>query len=199
MNRLLLILILIFSFQSFTKADDVRDFEIEGMSIGDNLFDFISNEEFEDNRKGSKIHFHRNKKFAELLLYKLEKFETYDGVRVTWKPGDKNYELYGVSGLIFFKNNFKDCENKKKAIVADISKSLNKTKKVDRGKIIHPFDKTGNSYFNEIYFTIDGLDQIRIYCMNWSKKMEDENNFWDALNVIIGGKEFGNFLINESY
>ena len=62
MKRLLLILILIFSFQSFTKADDVRDFEIEGMSIGDNLFDFISNEEFEDNKKGSKIHFHKNKK-----------------------------------------------------------------------------------------------------------------------------------------
>ena len=37
MKRLLLILILTFSFQTLTKADDIRDFEIEGMSIGDSL------------------------------------------------------------------------------------------------------------------------------------------------------------------
>ena len=42
MKRLLLILILTFSFQSLTKADDIRDFEIEGMSIGDSLLDYFS-------------------------------------------------------------------------------------------------------------------------------------------------------------
>ena len=41
MKRLLLILILTFSFQSLTKADDIRDFEIEGMSIGDSLLDYF--------------------------------------------------------------------------------------------------------------------------------------------------------------
>ena len=51
MNRLLIILILTFSFQTLTKADDIKDFQIEGMSIGDSLLDFyskskiISNEE----------------------------------------------------------------------------------------------------------------------------------------------------------
>ena len=35
------ILILIFSFQSLTKADDIKDFEIEGMSVGDSLLDFF--------------------------------------------------------------------------------------------------------------------------------------------------------------
>ena len=33
------VFILIISFQSWTKADDIRDFEIEGMSIGDNLLE----------------------------------------------------------------------------------------------------------------------------------------------------------------
>ena len=41
MKRLLLILILIFSFQSLTKADDIRDFQIEGISIGDSLLDYF--------------------------------------------------------------------------------------------------------------------------------------------------------------
>ena len=39
MKRLLLILILTLSFQSLSKADDIRDFEIEGMSIGDSLLE----------------------------------------------------------------------------------------------------------------------------------------------------------------
>ena len=49
MKRLLLILILTLSFQSWTKADDIRDFQIEGMSIGDSALDFFSEEEIKKN------------------------------------------------------------------------------------------------------------------------------------------------------
>ena len=41
-KNVLFILIIIFSLQSFTKADDIRDFEIEGLSIGDSLLNFAS-------------------------------------------------------------------------------------------------------------------------------------------------------------
>ena len=51
MKRLLLILILTFGFQSWTKADDIRDFEIEGMSIGDSLLDYFSEEEIKAEEK----------------------------------------------------------------------------------------------------------------------------------------------------
>ena len=37
MKIFLSVLILIFNFQSWTKADDIKDFEIEGMSVGDSL------------------------------------------------------------------------------------------------------------------------------------------------------------------
>ena len=36
----LILLILIFNFQSFLKADDIKDFQIEGMSIGDSLLEY---------------------------------------------------------------------------------------------------------------------------------------------------------------
>ena len=49
MKRLLLILILTFSFQTLTKADDIRDFEIGGMSIGDSLLKFMSVDEINNN------------------------------------------------------------------------------------------------------------------------------------------------------
>ena len=44
MRIFLSILVLIFSLQSWTKADGIRDFEIEGMSIGDSLLDYYSEE-----------------------------------------------------------------------------------------------------------------------------------------------------------
>ena len=68
-------------------------------------------------------------------------------------------------------------------------------KKIDRGKVIFSADKTGDSYANEIFFQIDGLDKIRLYCSNWSDKLD----YWDALNVVISGKEFGKFLSTDPY
>ena len=47
MNRLILILILTLSFQSWSCADDIRDFEIEGISLGDSLLDFYTKEEID--------------------------------------------------------------------------------------------------------------------------------------------------------
>ena len=58
MKRLLLILILTFSFQSLTKADDIRDFEIEGMSIGDSLLNYFTKDEV----KSKKFFFKAQKK-----------------------------------------------------------------------------------------------------------------------------------------
>ena len=45
MRSFFLVLILIFGLQSWTKADDIRDFEIEGISIGDSLLDHFSESE----------------------------------------------------------------------------------------------------------------------------------------------------------
>ena len=45
MKKLLLILILTLSFQSLAKADDISDFQIEGMSIGDSALDYFTKDE----------------------------------------------------------------------------------------------------------------------------------------------------------
>ena len=45
MKRFILIIVLIFSFQSFARADDISEFQIEGISIGDSLLDYYSEEE----------------------------------------------------------------------------------------------------------------------------------------------------------
>ena len=34
--------LIIFNFQSLTKANDIKEFEIEGMSVGSSLLDYFS-------------------------------------------------------------------------------------------------------------------------------------------------------------
>ena len=47
-NILIFTLVLIFSLQSWTKADNISEFEIEGMSVGDSLLDFFTKEEIDN-------------------------------------------------------------------------------------------------------------------------------------------------------
>ena len=50
MKRLIFILF-IFSFATITLAEDVKDFEIEGISIGDSLLDYFTKKEIKDTIK----------------------------------------------------------------------------------------------------------------------------------------------------
>ena len=53
MKRLSLYLFLIlFTLQTPSQADDIRDFQIEGMSVGDSLLDYINKE---DRKKKTKL------------------------------------------------------------------------------------------------------------------------------------------------
>ena len=60
MRVFIAVLVLIFSFQSWTKADDISEFEIEGMSIGDSLLDYFSKNEIKENYSGAQ---YPNKEF----------------------------------------------------------------------------------------------------------------------------------------
>jgi hypothetical protein len=55
MKKFLAILILIFTLPTPSQADDIRDFQIEGMSIGDSLLDYFSEEEIKTNIKKTKF------------------------------------------------------------------------------------------------------------------------------------------------
>ena len=73
MKRLLLILILTFSFQTWTKADDISDFEIEGMSVGESLLNHISVEKIENNI----IPYFKDKRKYYVIKY-VENLNLYD-------------------------------------------------------------------------------------------------------------------------
>ena len=51
MRIFLTVFIIIFSLQSWIKADDIRDFEIEGMSVGDSLLNYMSLEKINSSKR----------------------------------------------------------------------------------------------------------------------------------------------------
>ena len=53
--------LLLFSFPTPSQADDIRDFQIEGVSIGDSLLDYMSEEEIKENNV---VHVYPDKKFT---------------------------------------------------------------------------------------------------------------------------------------
>ena len=107
MKRLLLILILTFSFQTLSKADDISDFEIEGISIGDSVLDFFNKIEIKENTWD----YFKNKEFTPLQFDAPEFARTYDAIDIQYKTSDNNFKIMGLSGIIFYndKKKIKEC------------------------------------------------------------------------------------------
>ena len=80
MRIFLLIIILIFGVQYSTNADDISDFQIEGMSIGDSLLSYVNKSTINNSRKYE----YNDDKFYTIDLI-LDNFENYFGVQIHLK------------------------------------------------------------------------------------------------------------------
>ena len=90
-----------------TSADELSDFEVLGMSIGDSALEYYNKKEL---RKFDKTYYPKSKKFY--LWEKMSnKFETYDGVQFAFKSKDNSYQIYGIKGFIFFETNLINISN----------------------------------------------------------------------------------------
>ena len=190
MKRLSLYLFLIlFTLQTPSWADDISDFQIEGMSIGDSLLDFMSKSYIDDEI----VFLFENKKYA--TIFSNTKKEIYDDVQISFLANDSKYLISDMEGKLYFPNDIKGCLNKKETIVKEISDFLGdevKKQKINRN---HRADKTGKSkiFMNSFWFE-DG-STLQVYCTDWSKEMGHE----DELKVIIATKEVLDWVTYEAY
>ena len=188
--------LILFSFQTSSWADDISAFQIEGMSVGDSLLDYFSEKEIEDNIQRTSF---KNKKYTKFEMYKHDSFKTYETVQVFFKKNDEKYKIYFVSGALFDENiNIKNCK-KKDEIAEEISKSIKDVKINDEGIYNHPTDKSGKSKVNASTFRFLSGGYIKVTCVDYSKKIEEEWGWNDNIRVDIGTEEFGNFLMYEAY
>ena len=187
MKNFLSILILIFSFQSWGKADDISDFEIEGMSIGDSLLDFVDINYI----NSDKDYLYKNKEYFVIEIRK--NFENFDSVQVSIKDKDKKYIIQSLAGKIYYRNNnINECYELLNDIDSNISETLEDliTDRIVTGRRSHTFDKTGESTTDGIFFSLKNESNLYVYCTDWS----DKQNYTDNLKVQIRSNDYSNWL-----
>ena len=200
MRICLTILILILNLQSWTKADDIRDFEIEGISVGESLLNHFSENNIQQEIKSEFSFKYKNNTFIglgvgqtnEFPLFK--KLNQFDELGITIKPNDKNYIVHGLSGEILCYNNIDKCLITKDEIISDL-KNVFKDIEVDSWERKHPVDKTGKSivYGNDLKTNdLDFVISVSVYDMS-------DDDFNDGVKVSIKTEELFNFIMYEAY
>ena len=188
-------LVLIFSFQSWTKAEDISDFEIEGMSIGDSLLDYFSEEEILTQIKLNKhMYEYTTEKFGE--VYKYSGLEQYYLMSFFVKPNDNKFIIHGIRGAMPHAEDIKSCYKDMNQVVESVSNMFKNAKKMET-TYDHPIDKTGNSKVKEVYFLFKSDDEIKILCSDFEENLRIKNNWIDGLDVGIITKEVADWLAHR--
>ena len=206
MKRLLTIVILIFTLQTSSQADDIRDFQIEGMSVGNSLLDYFSEEKIEEEKNSEYVYRYKDNRFIILgvgygsafPLSKSQELEMYDELGVVIKPNDKSYKIYGIAGEIYCKKDINICFSKKDEILSELKIFFGNQAKLNTYKDKHLADTTGNSivYGNEFSFkSTENTVSVNIY--DWSDKIFTEKNYVDIVKLSIALEEYVEYLRNK--
>ena len=183
MKTLLTLFVLLFSSSVF--ADNISDFQIEGMSVGDSLLDYFSEEEIFNN----KINYFQGKRQFYVVSSGNLKLNNFDSIEFYLKTDDSKFIIRYFGAFIFYSNNFDDCKIKQQEIVSEIKYVLKNAKMIDEGTFSHIYDKTGKSKQTRINFLLNS-DYVSVECLNWSKEIHKENPSWfDNLSLIAGTDE----------
>ena len=195
MKKFLGVLVLIlFTLQTPSQADDIRDFQIEGISLGNSLLNYISEQEIEEKKNSyrDKGYIYASKKFYSLTFNKFPNLQQYDQLQFHLKDNDKSYKIYSFTGIQLFINNIRNCykvldkvELELDNLLKNAKKEKNKNKKLSSGKGIST---------NIWYFYKSGSN-IFAACEDWTK----ESNIPDDLAIVINSKEFQYFIDNEAH
>ena len=176
-----LIFISIFFLNLSVLADDIKDFDIDGVSIGESLLDYTSKNLIESKSKN----YYPNSEEYYLLEFdsnELSFLETYSYIGVHLKKKDVKFLIDSIKGMITYEDNFEPCLDQKKIVVDSIKGTLSNSKEE---KYTNNFDNLygmSKAYISD--FKVKG-GFIRIWCTNWDNETEDQQGWMDTLNVDL--------------
>ena len=179
---------LVLTFQTPSQADDIRDFQIEGISVGDSLLDYITEEEIKNKEK----YIYENNKFIAIIISK-PSFELYEDVQIVYESSNK--KIHSLEAMINYEKNIKDCYNKKDEIVSELTEFFkNKVKIWRQNNKKYTDDISGKSKFSAVNFDFDIGGSVRVICYDLEEKISIEKGWTDSLSVSINSIEFDKYL-----
>ena len=197
MKRFFLILILIINFQFSSKANDIKDYTIEGMSLEDSLLNNYSEKTILKNVVDWYDDLEKNRYLP--MAFGDPDFEVYEYVDVWTKHGDKNYIIEGIAGSIYFGENkeiknINHCYEKQKEIAKEFKNIFDNSIKDGPHKIKHNSDPSGQSYYTDIYFEIGKKYFITLSCYDWSESMLKSENKADHFSIFFRSYALADWL-----
>jgi hypothetical protein len=201
------ILILLFSFFLLSSpsvfANDISDFQIEGISIGDSLLDYMTEEKIlKEIERTKNLYFNLKEphKYAEIYLFR--EYVNYDYLAIIIKNNSLNtyvtnknekYTILSVRGDKTYINDFDACIEKRNQISEVLSSMFINT---DKSNSVHSHsgDPSGNSIVDVVYFNFDAGHTVKIYCDNFEETFRINKNWSEGLSVVINSKEINSWL-----
>ncbi len=187
-------LILIFSFQPFTMADNVKEFEIEGFSIGDSLLVHFTKDKID--KKSRALYPNKDMLAA---TFRTNSFEIFEEIQFHWLANDKNYIIQSISANIDFPNDITSCLEKRKNINNDVKLLFNNAEEEDWGKrALMNVDPSGQTFaYQNIYYLNNG--NIIVSCRDFGINMEKNTGLKDYLAIMIDSKIFDDWINNKAW
>ncbi len=199
MKKLLALLFSLFLLSPLSVfADDISDLQIEGMSIGDSLLDYMTEKEileWIEITQDSYYYLNEPNKYGEVYLFK--DFSTYDFVSFMIKNKGTNtyitnknekYTIFSIRGEIKFVEDFNSCIKRRDEIAVHLSKMFPNAIK-DAFVEAHNLDPSGNSIVDGIDFLLSSGESVTLHCSNWEETFRIKNSYTEGLSVSIDSKE----------
>ena len=182
------------NFQTLAQSDDIRDFEIEGLTLGDSLLKMYSKNEINKFLKINTNFYPSSKKY--FTLGTPGKDDNFHQLNIDLKYNDKDYIIYGLSQ--YKRIEYEYCLNELKIIIRDIKKLFSEVEYKLNQYTQYQADPSGNSKFAASDFDFNDGSSLRLLCVDWGKEFEADG-YHDHIDVGLSSSKFSNWLINEAY
>jgi len=190
MNRLLIILILMLSFQSWSKADDIGNFEIEGLSVGESLLTFMNKDEIVNDI----AYVYKDEEYGSVFF---NKPLLYDNIQISFRRDDKKFIIHGISAILYYDDQYNECLLKKEKLTNELKKLISsetKTQSADNIKRNLRYDPSGRSIWSYFAFYFNNGQAAQVFCTDWIEQLTIEKNWRDNLKMSLYSKDFAEYL-----
>ena len=195
MKKILILLFSLFFLSSPSVfAEDISDFQIEGISIGDSLLDYKTEDEILKEIERTKdwyLHLKEPNKYASVYL--VGEFLNYDYLGFMIKNNSSNtyvsnknekYTILSISGETRYIENFDGCIQKRDEIAEIFSKSFPNADKVQGIREISS-DPSGKSIVDQVDFVFDSGNSVMVYCTDYDETIRLKHNWAEGLTVVL--------------
>ena len=180
-------------------AEDISDFQIEGLSIGDSLLDYFSEDFIKKNTDDNFYSYLKDPhRYKELYLVdygdqRNYHLDNYHVLRILYKKQISNYIIHGIAGQIVYEKKSHICNSERNKIINEFEQMFINLEKQGPNVESHIYDKTGKSKVDNISFWFDNNDVVLVSCYYWS----DEIDYFDNLKIQLFRDDVNLWLIGE--